>query len=131
MTEKFTEEQYQKIVSAWDFEDTYAEATQAVVDVISVFVTELLQDEALALANPLTSEWAHDKFVEQEKKYYWTSKDGTKSGKMHRRLYKGGFSKIHDIYIEDRYPKSENEELTESEVMSSVYNPDMFEREEA
>lgn len=113
MTEKFTEEQYQKIVKSNDDKAS-----------MELFIT-------LAIANPLTREWAHEQFVEEEKKYYWTSKDGTKSGKMHRRLYKGGFSKIHDIYIEDRYPKSENEELTKSEVMSSVYNPDMFDREEA
>ena len=37
---------------------------------------------------------------------------------------------FHDIYIEDNYPKSENEELTESELMSSVYNTEMFDREE-
>ncbi|MGH2326561.1 hypothetical protein ACQ7EN_08160 [Leuconostoc lactis] len=71
---KFTEEQYQKIVSAWDFEDTYVEATQAVIDVISVFVTELDEGEALALANIATRDWAHEQFVEKEKKYVWRDK---------------------------------------------------------
>ena len=112
MTKKFTEEQYQKIVKAWQSENIYVHQTEAVIDYLiddlNIDVT-LMGDVAIALANPRTSEWAHNKFVEKEKKYYWTSKCGTKSGKMHRRLYKGGFSKIHDIYIEDNYPKSENE----------------------
>lgn len=129
MTKKFTGEQYQNIIDAWDSQIWYKSATQSVIDKLGIDYIDM-GDQALALANPLTRAWAHDKFVEKEKKYYWISKDGTKSGKMHRRLYKDGFSKIHDIYIEDRYPKSENEELTESEIMSSIYNPIMFDKEE-
>lgn len=143
MSNKFTEEQFKKLVKIQEkyFSNnllTYGmdgeNPNQAISEYdnklrLFIWVEDLL-NEAIAIMNPVTREWAHDKFVEKEKKYYWTSKDGTKSGKMHRRLYKGGFSKIHDIYIEDNYPKSENEELTESEVMSSVYNQEMFDKEE-
>lgn len=127
---KFTEEQYQKIVSAWDFEDTYAEATQAVVDVISVFTTELLQDEALALANPVTREWAHEQFVEKEKKYYWTGSKENNDGFV-KRLYKYGDGMIVDHSIRKEYTdKAEDEQLTESEIREWGYNPEMFNKEE-
>lgn len=71
---KFTEEQYQKIVNAWDSQIMYKSATQSVIDELKVGYLNM-GDYALALANPLTREWAHDKFVEKEKKYYWTHKN--------------------------------------------------------
>ena len=127
MSKKFTEEQYHKIVSAWDFEDTYAEATQAVIDVISVFVTESFQDEdeaqdeALALVNPLTREWAHKQFVEKEKKYYWSTKKKAKKGKP-MTLFKsaGGIAQM----IGTKHA------LTEKEICEWGYNPEMFDKEE-
>ena len=127
---KFTEEQYRKIVSAWDFEDTYAEATQAVVDVISVFVTELLQDEALALANPLTREWAHEQFVEKEKKYVWTSKKMSSDG-TRLRLQNTGTNGVVRAYGKYKDRKADlTEHLTESEIKAWGYNPEMFDKEE-
>ena len=113
MTKKFTEEQYQMIVRAWDFEDTYAEATQSVIDTICVFMSEY-QDEALALANPLTREWAHDKFVEKEKKYYWNSIK-TDSDDNHLRLFRhknGIISSYSRLGLANNI--NEDEQLTES-----------------
>lgn len=127
---KFTEEQYQKIVIAWDFEDTYAEATQAVIDVISVFVTEDLQDEALAIANPLTREWAHEQFVEKEKKYVWTSKKMSSDG-TRLRLQNTGTNGVVHAYGKFKDRKADwTEHLTESEIKAWGYNPEMFNKEE-
>lgn len=127
---KFTEEQYQKIVIAWYFEDTYAEATQAVIDVISVFVTEDLQDEALAIANPLTREWAHEQFVEKEKKYVWTSKKMSSDG-TRLRLQNTGTNGVVRAYGKFKDRKADwTEHLTESEIKAWGYNPEMFNKEE-
>ena len=126
---KFTEEQYQKIISAWDFEDTYAEATQAVVDVISVFVTEDLEDEALALANPVTREWAHEQFVEEEKKFHFILKETQETqetqGERHHLVRSGrGAIIIYPFAGKDK-PK-----FKESEIKAWGYNPEMFDKEE-
>lgn len=73
MTKKFTEEQYQNIVEKWDGEISYIEATKAVVGYLVVEdLGYSISEQALALANPLTREWAHDKFVEKEKKFLFT-----------------------------------------------------------
>lgn len=73
MTKKFTEEHYQKIVEKWDGEISYIEATKAVVGYLVVEdLGYSISEQALALANPLTREWAHDKFVEKEKKFLFT-----------------------------------------------------------
>lgn len=73
MTKKFTEEQYQNIVEKWDGEISYIEATKAVVGYLVVEdLGYSISEQALALANPLTREWAHDKFVEKEKKFLLT-----------------------------------------------------------
>ena len=121
MSNKFTEEQYNKIVKAWDFEDTYAEATQAVIDVIYVFTTEFLQDEALAIANPLTREWAHEQFVDKEKKYYWSTKKKSKKGKPMTLLKSaGGIAQV----------IGQKHALTETEIREWGYNPEMFDKEE-
>lgn len=116
---KFTEEQYQKIVSAWDFEDTYAEATQAVIDVISVFVNEDIQDEALAIANPLTRYWAHEQFVEKEKKYVWRLKSDNDLV----------ISKWDRGWFADNMPTN-NKYFSETEIKNSPFEPKWFEKEE-
>ena len=129
---KFTEEQYQKIVIAWDFEDTYAEATQAVIDVISVFGgTEDLQDEALAIANPLTREWAHEQYVEKEKRYVWTSKKPCYKD-LYKRLFMSSRGYVTDFVIiaDEKLKVSEDAYLTETEVRNYGYNPEMFDKEE-
>lgn len=80
MSKKFTEEQYQKIVEVQEKEfpasilagsikkNFWSALDSELTDFINYFH---LYDETAAIANPLTREWAHDKFVEKEKKYYW------------------------------------------------------------
>lgn len=73
MTKKFTEEQYQKIVEKWEEEISYIEATKAVIGYLAVEgLGYSISEQALALANPLTRKWAHDKFVEVEEKFLFT-----------------------------------------------------------
>ncbi|WP_273718090.1 hypothetical protein [Leuconostoc mesenteroides] len=74
-----------------------------------------LENQVVALMNLETREWAHDKFVEKEKKYFWKL---------------NGLYLIKDIYdgsiIFDRHKKL----FTESEIKVWGYNPEMFDREE-
>ena len=118
MTKKFTEEQYQKIVEAWNSVSGYVNKTKAVIDhlidVPNVGVV-LRGDVAIALANPITREWAHDQFVEKEKKYYW------KRNGLY--LTKDNFD---GSIIFDSYKSL----FTESEIVFWGYNPEMFEKEE-
>ena len=75
MTNKFTEEQYQKIVKAWQSENTYVHQTEAVIDYLiddlNVDVT-LMGDEAIALANPLTRDLIKKDLVEEEERFLFT-----------------------------------------------------------
>lgn len=73
MTKKFTEEQYQNIVKKWDGEISYIEATKAVIGYLAVEdLGYSISEQALALANSLTRELVHDKFVEKEEKFLFT-----------------------------------------------------------
>lgn len=132
---KFTEEQYQKIVDAWDNQNLYKRATQSVIDELKAGYLNM-GDQALALANPLTREWAHDKFVEKEKKYVWQSKNEDNKG-LSKQLYKSLSGMILDYSIQksnnmksDKHVAQSNEKLTESEIRAWGYNPEMFDREE-
>ena len=129
---KFTEEQYQEIINFDDFEVVYrlGLADSFVGEIITFINKNDLHAEAMALANPLTREWAHDKFVEKEKRYYWTGSKEDNVGFV-KRLYKDDDGMIidHGIRKEDT-DKAEDEQLTESEIKAWGYNPDMFDREE-
>jgi hypothetical protein len=83
-------------------------------------------EEIVAIANPLTREWAHEQYVEKEKKYYWISKNPLPNGKF-RVLVKSSESYPLEMF----YPSSKPcTPFTESEVREACYNPDMFDREE-
>ncbi len=128
---KFTEEQYQKIVDAWDSRIVYTSKTQSVIEELKAGYLGMV-DKALALANPLTREWAHDKFVEKEKKYVWTIKKTDSSGYCIS-PNKDSDGLIRTI-VETRNDKTlatASNSLTESEIKAWGYNPDMFDREEA
>lgn len=126
---KFTEEQYQKIVDAWDNQILYKSATQSVIDELKVGYLNM-GDQALALANPLTREWAHDKFVEKEKKYYWNSIKTDLAG-YHSRLFRAENDNVISYSRAELANNiNEDEQLTESEIKAWGYNPDMFDREE-
>lgn len=131
---KFTEEQYQKIVEIvnkypnfgkqysvpnggeGEPSTTYRELINGIFGSIYRSEKQFLEVQyMLALANPLTREWAHDKFVEKEKKYYWKL-NGLYLIKDH-----SDGSIIFDSY---------KNLFTESEIKEWGYNPDMFDREE-
>jgi len=121
MTKKFTEEQYQEIINFEDFETVYrlGLVDSFVGEIIPFISNNDLQQEAMAISNPLTREWAHDKFVEKDKKYMWKLKSK------------------HEIYLcyllgsRSIIPSNINFAfLTESEVKEWGYNPEMFDKEE-
>jgi len=128
MSKKFTEEQYQKIV---EISDVYqlnscfgiiGDTTQKSIGA-EFFETELSGEidfyenanEIMSIVNPLTREWAHAKFVEKEKKYYWTNKKGNDIG-----IYEDNGL----VFLKERHWAP----LTESEILEWGYNPDMFNR---
>lgn len=121
MTKKFTEEQYKEIVNAWRSKVTWVSATR---EVFRYLVKEKLVDmgdEALALANPVTRELAHDRYVEKEKKYYWNTKKKNEHGHSMNLLHGAGG------VVQMMGPK---DALTELEIREWGYNPDMFDKEE-
>lgn len=140
---KFTEEQYQEIIKATESivnsGDMRLMGANAGISVhgkllnnkIARFLPfRSLENEIMAIVNPLTREWAHDKFVEKEKKYCWTSKESING--LKKWLYKLDDGMICDFrghYLEGE-AVSECERLTESEIKAWGYNPEMFDREE-
>lgn len=142
---KFTEEQYQKIVGIQEesFPKTiiaegipindggFWKVVSEKMPLLSEYVSNNdLHFELAAIANPLTREWAHDKFVEKDKKYYWTGNKVDNVGFI-KRLYKDDDGMIIDHVIrKEDTDKSEDEQLTESEIKAWGYNPEMFDREE-
>ena len=149
MSKKFTEEQYQKIVEIGDeFEE---KGGLGILDTLNkktigdvLFLTELASKIEfypnsgiiMAIANPLTREWAHDQFVEKEKKFYWTSKkravnDVNKKSRIYREEFSGALLTYIRIQVtHDHKNINEEEQLTESEIREWGYNPEMFDREE-
>ena len=115
MSNKFTEEQYQKIVEIWNNEVSYTEGRKEVFNYIQKEKLANSVYESAAIANPLTREWAHEQFVEKEKKYYW------KRNGLY--LTKDNFD---GSIIFDSYKSL----FTESEIIFWGYNPEMFDREE-
>lgn len=117
MSKKFKEEQYQKIVEIWNNEFSYTEGIKEVFNYIQKEKLANTVYESAALANPLTRDWAHDQFVEKEKKYYWISNKNNAFG-----LYETDGVVL--LKATDWAP------LTESEIKAWEYNPEMFDREE-
>ena len=139
---KFTEEQYQKIVDV--VEEYSATSGWGIVgDLDSTSIGRKLwksgmggdftfyeqAEKILAIANPLTREWAHDKFVEKEKEFYWTSKKQDKKG-FSTRIMIDRDGLVRTYPIKDITKHEEDEQLTESEIRAWGCNPEMFDREE-
>lgn len=134
MLNKFTEEQYQKIVEIADEYQRHSDfgiigdITQKSIGT-EFFETKLVKEiifsqnaeEIMAIFNPLTREWAHERFVEKEKRYYWSTKKKSKKGKP-MTLFKssGGIAQM----------TGTKHALTESEIREWGYNPEMFDKEE-
>lgn len=132
MTGKFTEEQYQKIVNIW--ETSFAESfVTRVMDYLGS--CGMLDDDdesllvALAIANPKTREDGRVKYVEKEKRYYWTSKKEDGFGEK-ARLFMIGNRKSITEYFGDEFDYDSTERLTESEIKAWGFNPEMFDRKE-
>ena len=116
MTKKFTEEQYQKIIDIYRSSNDYVDAIGLVIDYIDELHL-LRYEEALAIANPLTREWAHDKFVDKEKRYVW---------KLNR-MYLVKAIDDGSIFFGSCDAAMA---LSESQVKEWGFNPDLFDKEE-
>lgn len=132
---KFTEEQYHEIIKAWESQSFSLKRMQAVLEIMSIN-DDMPSNikEGLALANPASREWAHEQFVEKEKKYVWTSKKPYYED-FYKRLYmaSNGLSKgVNGIGIAayEKFNVSEDEYLTETEVRNNGYDPEWFNKEE-
>lgn len=143
MSKKFTEEQYQEIVEIADeYQGDSAfgiigDTTQNSIGA-EFYETELVNEidfyenskEMMAIVNPLTREWAHEQFVEKEKKYYWTSKKEDISNFV-KRIYKDRYDMISDhSMMKNDISNDVDEQLTENEIKAWGYDPDMFDKEE-
>lgn len=131
---KFKEEQYQKIVEAWNSVSSHVNKTKAVIDYlidVSNVGIVLRADVAIALANPVTREWAHDQYVEKEKKYVWSSKKADRDSNV-LTLYIDEYGMVSTSYrkVYENNLRNENMLLTETEIKAWGYNPEMFDREE-
>ncbi|MGX9816423.1 hypothetical protein [Leuconostoc mesenteroides] len=141
---KFTEEQYQEIINATesivnsgDMRLMGANAGISSVhgkllsNKIARFLPfRSLENEIMAIVNPLTREWAHDEFVEKEKKYYWNSIKTDLAG-HHSRLLRAENDNVTSYSrSESANNINEDEQLTESEIKAWGYNPEMFDKEE-
>lgn len=128
---KFTEEQYQQIIKSWGSENNLINSTERVTKLVEYFVYGDLYgnaDEAIALGNEVTREWAYEQFVEKEKRYVWTSE--RKTGDVFMRLYKSKRGYIGSTLVIENGETGLYEKLTESEIREWGYNPEMFNKEE-
>lgn len=114
---KFTEEQYQEIIRTYENNSGYDNKVMAVIRVVDDFNDSLSYNEAFALANPVTREWAHERFVEKEKEYYW---------KLNGLYLRKDYSDDSIIFDSHMYKYS----FTETEIRKWGYNPEMFDKEE-
>lgn len=139
MSKKFTEEQYQKIVEIADeYQSNSAfgiigDTTQKSIGE-EFYETELNEEidfyenakEIMAIFNPLTREWAHDKFVEKENKFHFILKDIQETqGERHHLVRSGRGAIIIYPFAGNDKPK-----FKESEIKLWGYNPEMFDKEE-
>lgn len=126
MSKKFSESQYQEIIQAWGSEENLdlLEATASVIELVDDFEEGFSYTKALALANQSSREYAHEKFVEKERKYYWTSLKKDEYG-----MYWYLMRDVAVIMMGDERQWGIDEQLTESEVREWGYDPDKFTRQ--
>jgi len=123
MSKMFSESQYQEIIQAWESVRGFVEATASVIELVDDFEDGLGYNEALALANPKSREWAHGLYVDKERRYYWTSLKKDEYG-SHWYLMRD----VAVIMMGDERQFGTEEQLTESEVREWGYDPDKFTR---
>ncbi|CAK1245024.1 hypothetical protein R53718_MFFEMHAI_01380 [Fructobacillus evanidus] len=139
---EFTEKEYRKIVSAFEKitdeeEVDYGLMDAGVHDSLNLYTAlegnypsfSKFTDNwpvTMAIANPLTRDWAHDQFVEKEKEYIWKTKKKDSENDcliLYKIVNTGGI-------LTDFKSKTTPDPITESEMREWGYNPDMFDREE-
>ncbi|MDI6495457.1 hypothetical protein [Leuconostoc lactis] len=140
---KFTEEQFNILVKIQEdqySDDLYFEpksgnkAVEHVVENNNPKMNDFIEqnnlgNEAVAIMNPRTREWAHEQFVEKDNKYVWTLKKVDKNGiKMH--LYKDYFGRVCSFLSVKNVNIDDSDKLTETEIKEWGYNPEMFTKEE-
>lgn len=147
MINKFTEEQYHKIIEIADeFEEKGGLGILDTLNKLTIgdrlFLTNLAVEIEfkpnsgiiMAIANPLTREWAHEQFVEKENRFLWHSKKKDSNGKV-KRLYKSSVDGVvrDTMTLDKEYITSDsiNDHLTKSEIREWGYDPEMFDKEEA
>lgn len=118
---KFTEEQYRQIVKVWNEGFGWEQATNNVIDTVRDMRKHaaVRYGEALALGNPVTREWAHEQFVEKEKRYVWRLKDKPEFV----------ISKSSGAFFLDADPFDKTY-FTETEIENSPFKPEWFDKEE-
>lgn len=145
MTKKFTEEQYNKLVEIQEgqySDDLYFEprsGNKAIEHVVEKNNPELhdfiehnnLGNETVALMNTLTREWAHEQFVEKEKKYVWSSKKADRDSNV-LTLYIDEYGMVSTSWRKayEKNLRNENMLITETEIREWGYNPEMFDKKE-
>lgn len=117
MSNKFTEEQYREIIRTYENNYGSDNKAMAVIRVVDNFNDSLSYNEAFALANPVTREWAHEQFVEEEKKYVWRDK------------YTGYviYKMLNDWSLSATALGEKH--FTESELKDSPFKPEWFDKE--
>jgi len=118
MTKKLTREEWDRIKPI-DFDSMDATKVKESLSLLLNLYPARQEELHLvrALTNPLTREWALDKFVEEEKKYYWKLKDNEE------------FSLAY-VGVTINIILRNKSKLTESEIKAWGYNPEMFDKEE-
>lgn len=120
---KFTEEQYREIIRTHENNYGSDNKAMAVIRVVDNFNDSLSYNEAFALANPVTREWAHEQFVEKEKKYLWTTP--LVAGIKYALIKENGKYVLSDMYLTGK-----GTPLTELEVVNIGLKTDWFDKEE-
>lgn len=115
---KFTEEQYREIIRTHENNYGSDNKAMAVIRVVNNFNYSLSYNEAFALANPVTRGWAHEQFVEKEKRYVWRDK------------YTGYviYKMLNDWSLSATALGEKH--FTETELENSPFKPEWFDKEE-
>ena len=140
MSKKFTKEQYQKIINIWnssqDFDDTILSVSDYARKLNARLNYEYAYNvydygEAILLALPNSREWAHEQYVEKEKKYVWSSKKADRDNNV-LTLYIDNYGMVSTSYrkVYEKNLRNEDMLLTETEIKAWGYNPEMFDKEE-
>lgn len=136
VAKKFTEDEYQLIISLFD--GWLGDGTTLTVAIRSIAESPIfyeltekykyeysfsrIKEIVILLAIHESRAWAHDQFVEKEKKYHWKYKFLDEEGDTWYLEEDSG------LIVPDHSERIYS--FTEKEVIEAGYNPDMYEKEE-